>query len=474
MKSIKDFYKNFYKIFRKSNPLQRLAKKNKKVSESNLLEEKDVFENEIRAKMLEKISEIEVKTYGRDHKIYNLHKIKKKKRSRRKKVTFSEIWEIANRNNTIVLILIIIGLLAVSMFGAYVFEVGVNQGFKNLWDTLWWTIVTLTTVGYGDKYPITVGGKLVGIAMMVLGIAIVGMVTGRIASFLVDKQIKARGGLIVLEKKKGHFVICGWKSELESILDNILKVNPDLSPADIVLVNDADPAVIDHIRSIPRFKMIKYIKGDYIDEKVLSRANIKNASTALVLADSSRKFSAQEVDSRTVMTVITIDSMNKNIYTCAELIDEKFEKYLRLANCDEIILSREYSKILIANAASASGVSHIASELLNPEYGRLLTYDFPEYFIGKTFGELKSYFEGEFGYILIGVLENTGKIYYRKKEALAEAQKTPDISKLVENLQNVKKLVPNKPVLNPGKDYIIRKNSKAIIIRGEDTKVDNP
>ena len=430
---------------------------------------KDKHEDDVKIQKILDGSAVEKVNADRISKsLYASSRIKKKRGKRRKKVTFSELWEIANRNNTVILVLVIIGLLAVSMFGAYIFEVGVNQGFKNLWDTLWWTIVTLTTVGYGDKYPITVGGKLVGIAMMVLGIAVVGMVTGRIASFLVDKQIKARGGLIVLEKKKGHFVICGWKHELESILENILKVNPELSPSDIVLVNDADPAIIDHIRSIPKFKMVKYVKGDYIDEKVLARANIKNASTALVLADASRKFSAQEVDSRTVMTVITIDSMNKNIYTCAELIDEKFEKYLRLANCDEIILTREYSRILIANAASASGVSHIASELLNPEFGRLLTFDFPDFFIGKTFGELKSYFESEYGYILIGILENTGKIYYRKKEALAEAQKTPDISKLVENLQNVKKLVPNKPVLNPGADYIIKKNSKAIVIKEED------
>ena len=41
---------------------------------------------------------------------------------------------------------------------------------------------------------------------------------------------------------------------------------------------------------------------------------------------------------------------------------------------------------------------------------------------------------------------------------------TPDISKLVENLRTVKELVPNKPVINPGREYKIRKNSRAIVI----------
>ncbi len=41
---------------------------------------------------------------------------------------------------------------------------------------------------------------------------------------------------------------------------------------------------------------------------------------------------------------------------------------------------------------------------------------------------------------------------------------TPDISKLVGNLQEVKKLIPNRPILNPGKEYMVKKNSKAIVI----------
>lgn len=380
-------------------------------------------------------------------------------------------WETINSNNTVVIFLVVVGLLCVIAVGTYIFEIGVNEKIRSLWDTMWWTIVTLTTVGYGDKYPVTVGGKVLGIFMMLLGVASVGIVTGRIASFLVDKQVKARGGLIVLEKKKGHFVICGWKQELEAVLDKILTIDPGLKAADIVLVNDADPQEIDHIRSIPSFKTVKYIKGDYIDEKVLQRANVRTAKTVLILADSSKDFSVQEVDSRTVMTAITIDNLNKDVYTCAELVDEKFVKYLKLANCDEIILTREYSRELLANAASASGISHVAAELLNPLKRGLVTVDFQPSFVGKPFRDLQEFYKGRTGDIVIGLLENTGNIYHRKKEALAEAQKTPDISKLVENLQSVKMIYPNNPVLNPGDDYVVKTNSKAILVTcNADTK----
>ena len=360
--------------------------------------------------------------------------------------------------------LIIVAVLVASVVTVYMVEKRVNEGFKTLWDAVWWMVVTITTTGYGDRFPVTVGGRIAGIMIMILGVTTVGFVAGRITSFLVDRQIKARGGLIVLDRMKGQFVICGWKNGLENILKNILLANPRLKASDLVVVNDADPEEINNIRFIPELKHVKYVKGDYIDEKVLKRANIKDAGTVLVLADSSRKYSGEEIDSRTVMAVITIDSLNKNVYICAEIIDEKYEKYLQLANCDEIILTREIGRVLIANAAIASGMSHIASELLSPGKRLLETEEIPRELVGKTFQDLQAHFRNAMGSIVIGLLENTGKIYLRKKEALAEAQKTTDISKLVENLQNVKKITPNRPLLNPGDEYVVKKNSKAIVV----------
>jgi voltage-gated potassium channel len=361
-------------------------------------------------------------------------------------------------------LVVILGLLACAVLAAFFIEERVNEGFKNLWDAVWWMFVTITTTGYGDRYPVTVGGRIAGIVIMFLGVTTVGLVAGRITSFLVDRQLRARGGLIVLGRKRGHFVVCGWKGGFEDVLKNILRANPGLAASDLVLVNDADPAEINNIRSIPELRFVKYIKGDYIEEKVLRRASIQSAATALVLADSSRSFSQEEVDSRTVMAVITIDSLNRNIYICAEIIDDKFEKYLRLANCDEIILTRDLGRVLIANAASASGISHIAAALLSPERKLLDTEEIPDLFVGKTFGDLRSHYDGAGDRLLIGLLENTGKMLLRKKEALAEAQKTTNIDKLVENLRSVKKLTPNRPVLNPGSGYVIRKNAKAIVI----------
>lgn len=54
-------------------------------------------------------------------------------------------------------------------------------------DALWWTITTMSTVGYGDRYPVTTEGRLVAALLMVGGIALLGVITGTIASWLVEK-----------------------------------------------------------------------------------------------------------------------------------------------------------------------------------------------------------------------------------------------------------------------------------------------
>ena len=52
-------------------------------------------------------------------------------------------------------------------------------------DALWWAIVTITTVGYGDKYPVTPGGRIVAVFVMLAGVGIIGSLAGILSSVLV-------------------------------------------------------------------------------------------------------------------------------------------------------------------------------------------------------------------------------------------------------------------------------------------------
>jgi len=384
----------------------------------------------------------------------------------RKKKRLAFLIKGMTRSRTYPVIALILLVFLLSSLGVLFFEFGANQGFASMWDAVWWTVVTAATVGYGDKVPLTTGGRLVAVLVMLFGIGLLGMITGRIASWLVAWKIKEGSGLADQKKLKKHFVVCGWKDEMVSVLGDILSINPHFSDEDIVAVSTVEQAKMENLRSNPNLQNVRFVRGDYVDENVLLRANIKKAARVLVLADKSSKASDQEIDARTVMAVLTIKTLSKDIYTCAELIDSKFKRYLENVHCDEIILSREHNRILLANATAASGIAHIVQGLLDVGGGRLITKNFPDRFIGDSFANLSSYFmEGERG-ILIGLLENTGNIFERKREALHEAQKTPDISRLVANLQEVKELRGNLPVFNPGPDYRVKSYSRAILIRG--------
>lgn len=59
-------------------------------------------------------------------------------------------------------------------------------------DALWWACTTVTTVGYGDRFPVTVQGRVVAVGLMLVGIAVVGAVTATIAAWLVSQVEQER------------------------------------------------------------------------------------------------------------------------------------------------------------------------------------------------------------------------------------------------------------------------------------------
>lgn len=62
-----------------------------------------------------------------------------------------------------------------------------DANIANVWDGIWWAVTTVTTVGYGDYYPTTPLGRLIAVGLMLIGIALIGVVTGSIATWFVEK-----------------------------------------------------------------------------------------------------------------------------------------------------------------------------------------------------------------------------------------------------------------------------------------------
>ena len=76
-------------------------------------------------------------------------------------------------------------LLYMSAVGIYFFENGAQpEAFSSVFSSLWWAVATMTTVGYGDIYPITAGGRIFTFVVLMIGLGVVAVPTGLVASAL--------------------------------------------------------------------------------------------------------------------------------------------------------------------------------------------------------------------------------------------------------------------------------------------------
>ena len=91
-------------------------------------------------------------------------------------------------NGLIYVVLVTIGIVLLGAYGIMLFEDAINT-FGN---ALWWSLVTTTALGYGDIAPVSTGGRVVAGILMVVRIGFLGMLTGSIATFFVDRLFKGQ------------------------------------------------------------------------------------------------------------------------------------------------------------------------------------------------------------------------------------------------------------------------------------------
>jgi voltage-gated potassium channel len=354
----------------------------------------------------------------------------------------------------------------------YQLETGIkDSNIHTLQDGLWWGIVTFLTVGYGDKYPVTVSGRLIASLLMVVGVVTMSIVTAKISTYFLEQALAKGRKTVDTDKLKNHFVICGWKDDMEELLLHILSCNPDLEPKDIVLVAPLSEILVDSIKQHPELNEVQLVIADFIHESNLRRAAPQRARRILIVADQTPKPdgklpSESEVDARTIMAAMTLSQIARGTLVAAEIYDPKMDHYLKIANVSEVIYTREYSRLILGNATAGTGIANVLFEILSPNTPvKIITMQIPEALVGKTYGEIKRAWTGYHGSsLLLGVLENTGNSDSVRHRALRNAQKTANMGELVSNLKRVKSLRFNSPVFAPPNDYVVHEGSLAITL----------
>jgi len=361
--------------------------------------------------------------------------------------------------------------VSISTFVYWAEDAVKESNIHSLQDGLWWGIVTFLTVGYGDKYPVTGQGRLFASFLMVVGVVTMSIVTAKISTYFLEQALAKGRKTVDTSKLKNHFVICGWKEDMEELLLHILTCNPDMEAHDIVLVAPLSDLMVDTLKQHPTLNEVQMVVADYIHESTLRRAAPERARRILIVADQTPTHdgklpSESEVDARTIMAAMTLSQIARGTLVAAEIYDPKMDTYLKIANVSEVIYTREYSRLILGNATAGTGIANVLYEILSPQTSvKIITTHVPEPLVGKTYGEIKRAWTGYFGSSLIlGILENTGNSDSVRNRALRNAQKTANMGELVGNLKRVKSLKFNHPVFAPPNDYVVTEGSLAIVL----------
>jgi len=326
----------------------------------------------------------------------------------------------------------------------------IDSSFKNPFETLYWAIVTASTVGYGDIVPQTKYAKIITLILILFSIIAVSLFTAIVTSRLIKKTIFKIREWEDLENIENHLIICGYKPQFKVLINEFLNRKHRFGVENIVVINEELTSEIEAL--LEEIKDIKFVEGDFSEEEILKKAKAEKANKAIVIAEN------QESDSKVLATSILLKSLNKNIYLVVEIINPKFETYLEKIGCDEIILSEEYNKHILSKAITDPGISKVVGNLIKDKNFKIEVFN-EEMRYKDLFDKLLSQ-----NSLLIGVIENYGNLKQFKKEYIHEAEKSSNIDELYKKIHNLKNIEINKVKLHPEDDYIVKKHTALIII----------
>ena len=160
-------------------------------------------------------------------------------------------------------------------------------------------------------------------------------------------------------KSSGHIIICGWNFQGERIINHLLSPDQKLCRQIVVLA--------DLERRPVRDERIEFMMGDPTQDEDLVRAGVMRAYSIIVLSDFYKE--PNEADAGALMVTLAVESLNRSVHTCVQLLNSANRMHLERAHADEIICLDQLGGNLAVASALNHGISYIVSELLTFNVG---------------------------------------------------------------------------------------------------------
>jgi len=219
-------------------------------------------------------------------------------------------------------------------------------------DAVYMTVITLTTVGYGEVHEVSRIGQIYTILLIFIGVAFFLFVAGSVVQFMVEGRIRIILGRRSLDKKidrlKNHYIVCGY-GRIGRVLCNQLK----RKPMDLVVIDK-------NLELIPIFDddKVLYVSGDASDEAILHKAGILRAKGLIaVLA----------TDTENVFLVLTARQLNPDLYIIARASRDESKSKLQAAGANRVESPYEMGAVSMAQRIIRPTVTNFLQLFLRPD-----------------------------------------------------------------------------------------------------------
>ncbi|XTP55452.1 potassium channel family protein [Niallia sp. Krafla_26] len=218
----------------------------------------------------------------------------------------------------------IIAITSIFIFGIIVHFIEPNT-FPTVFDGIWWAIITASTVGYGDFFPVSIFGKIAGIFLILTSAGFLSSFFITLATTAVTRQNDYHEGKAIF-RGKDHYIIVGWNERSKEVIGTLLKRQKSVS---IALIDES----LD-INPLPNGN-VHFIKGAANQDSVLLQANIGDAIKVIITANTN--LGEMQADMNSILTLLAVKGLNPDVETIIEILTNEQMANAKRAGADEII-----------------------------------------------------------------------------------------------------------------------------------------
>ncbi|MFY0652541.1 MAG: potassium channel protein [Cyclobacteriaceae bacterium] len=258
---------------------------------------------------------------------------------------------------------------------------------------IWYTVVTLTTVGYGDSYPVTVYGQYIGYIFVFLSLFVYGLLVGQFASIIStikeNKMLGYNGTTLM-----NHVVIIGWNEFSQMVADQLIGAGKD-----VAIVTDKREH-IDHIREKYSRNGVFTLYTDFQNYEILHKTNIEDSSVVFVnLPDDTEK----------LVYILNLKKTYENLEYVVTIENANLKNTFIGAGVTNAISPNEISSKILASYMFEPDVATYTEDIMSfakheNDYDIkqfLVTHDNP--YLNKTYQESFFDLKRRYNTILIGI-----------------------------------------------------------------------